>query len=108
MSLYMTQFGYTSEAWAALVRNPEDRGAAISGLMESMGSRMVAYYHSFGEYDGVVIFESPDEITAAAGVLAAITPGHIKTIKTTPLLTVEDTMEAMRKAGEMTYLAPSG
>ena len=27
MPLYMTQFAYTQEAWAALVDNPEDRSA---------------------------------------------------------------------------------
>lgn len=108
MPLYMTQFAYTPEAWAALTREPQDRSAAVRALMEGMGSRLVAFYHSFGEYDGVIIFESPDESTAAAGVLAAISPGHIKAIKTTTLLSVEDTMEAMRKAGEMTYRGPGG
>lgn len=106
MPLYMTQFAYTPEAWAALTRDPQDRSEAIGALMESMGSRLVSFYNSFGEYDGLIIFESPDEITAAAGVLAAITPGHLKSVKTTPLLSVEDTMEAMRKAGEVTYRGP--
>ncbi len=27
MPTYMTQVGYTAEAWAALTRNPEDRSA---------------------------------------------------------------------------------
>jgi hypothetical protein len=27
MPLYMTQFAYTPEAWAAIVDNPEDRSA---------------------------------------------------------------------------------
>lgn len=106
MPLYMTQFAYTSEAWAALTRNPQDRSEAIGALMENMGSRLISFYNSFGEYDGLIIFESPDENTAAAGVLAALSPGHIKTIKTTSLLSVEDAMEAMRKAGEATYRGP--
>jgi uncharacterized protein with GYD domain len=48
MSLYMSQFAYTSEAWAALVHNPEDRGEAIRGLVEAMGGRLIAFYNSFG------------------------------------------------------------
>lgn len=106
MPLYMSQFAYTPEAWAALIREPQDRGAAVSALMENMGGRLVAFYHSFGEYDGVIIFESPDDTSAAAGVLAAVSPGHVKSIKTTTLLSVEDTMEAMRKAGAATYRGP--
>lgn len=106
MPLYMSQFAYTPEAWAALTQEPQDRSIAVSGLMESMGGRLVAFYHSFGEYDGVIIFESPDDTSAAAGVLAAVTPGHVKSIKTTTLLSVEDTMEAMRRAGGVSYQGP--
>ena len=107
MSLYMTQFAYTSEDWAALARNPEDRSEAVSRLLESMGGRLVSFYNSFGEYDGLFIYEAPDEGTAAAVVLAAISPGHVKAVKTTTLLSVEAGMEAMRKAGERTHRGPS-
>jgi len=42
-----------------------------------MGGRMISFHFSFGEYDGVIIYEATDDIAAAAGVLAAVTPGHI-------------------------------
>ena len=106
MPLYMTQAGYTSEAWAALTQNPENRGEAIGRLAESMGGRVLSFYNSFGEYDVVVIYEAPDESTAAAIVLAAVSPGHLSSVKTTVLLSAEEGMEAMRKAGEATYRAP--
>nr|MBA2713953.1 GYD domain-containing protein [Rubrobacteraceae bacterium] len=61
MPLYMTQFAYTPEAWAALTRSPEDRSEPLRGLLENMGGRLVSFYNSFGEYDGLVIFEAPDE-----------------------------------------------
>ena len=106
MPIYMTQFAYTTEAWAALTRSPEDRSQAVGRLMESLGGRLISFYNSFGEYDGVIIFEAPDEGTAAAVVLAAVSPGHIKAIKTTTLLSVENAMEAMRKAGDVTFRRP--
>jgi uncharacterized protein with GYD domain len=106
MPTYMTQVGYTSEAWAALTRNPEDRSAAIRGLAEAMGGRLISFYNSFGEYDVLVIYEAPDESTAAAIVLAAISAGHLSKAKTTVLLSAEEGLEAMRKAGEQTYPAP--
>ena len=106
MPLYMSQFSYTSEAWAALTRNPEDRSAAVGALAEALGGRMISFYYSFGEYDGVIIGEYPDEATAAAGALAGIMAGHLKAIKTTTLLSVEDTMEAMRRAGEAAFRGP--
>ena len=106
MPLYMSQFAYTSEAWAALTRNPEDRSEAVGGLMEAFGGRMVSFYNSFGDYDGVIIFEAPDESTAAAALMAAMTPGHVKALKTTVLLSAEDGVEAMRRAGETTFRRP--
>ena len=74
--------------------------------MENLDGRLLSLDFCFGEYDVVGIFEAPDETTAAAISLAAVSPGHLKAIKTTPLLTVEQAMEAMRKAGSQTYRAP--
>jgi uncharacterized protein with GYD domain len=108
MSLYMTQFAYTPEAWAALVKNPQDRAAVLRAVMEKLGGRMLGFYYCFGEYDGVVIGESPDEVTHTSIVLAAVVPGHLKAIKTTVLLSVEDVMEAMSRAGKVVYPPPKG
>jgi uncharacterized protein with GYD domain len=106
MPLFMTQFAYTPEAWAALTRNPEDRSQVVSRLAEQLGARMVNLYYAFGDYDGVIILEAPDDVTAAAVILAAVSPGHVKAVKTVPLLTPEQAMDAMRKAGSVTYRAP--
>jgi uncharacterized protein with GYD domain len=108
MSLYMTQFAYTTEAWAALVKNPQDRSVALKAGIEKLGGRMLNFYYCFGEYDGVVISEAPDEVTVTSAVLAVVVAGHIKAIKTTVLLSVEDAMKAMSKAGAVVYAAPKG
>jgi uncharacterized protein with GYD domain len=50
MPLYMTQFAYTPETWAALIRNPQDRSEALGGLLEKMGGRLISFYNCFGEY----------------------------------------------------------
>ena len=105
MPLYMTRVSYTSEALAALTRNPENRGEAFGGLAETIGGRLVSFYNSFGKYDVLVIYEAPDESTAAI-VLAAISPGHLSRVKTTVLLSAEEGVEAMRKAGEAVYRRP--
>ena len=108
MPTYMTQFSYTAAAWAALAKNPEDLGAALAALIEKLGGRMLNIYYTFGEYDGVAIFETPEDITAMAGVLAATAPGHLKGTTTTRLFSTEEAMQAMRKAGELVYAAPKG
>ena len=106
MPLYMTQFAYTSDAWAALAKNPQNREDLLRALIGKLGGRLVSFYYCFGEYDGVFVSEMPDETTISAAVLAAISPGHVKAVKTTVLLTTEQTMEAMRKAGTQTYEGP--
>jgi uncharacterized protein with GYD domain len=79
MPLYMSQFAYTSEAWAALAQNPEDRSEPIRGLLETMGGRLISYYNSFGEYDGVAIFEAPDDESATAFLLEVGSWGNVRT-----------------------------
>ena len=106
MPIYMSQFSYTPEAWAALARQPEDRSEAIGGQLESLGGQLISFYYSFGDYDGVIIAEAPDETTIATALVAAVAAGHLKTLKTTTLLSAEDGMEVLRRAGEMTYRAP--
>jgi len=106
MPRYLSLFAYTPEAWAALIRKPEDRSQAVSTLCEQLGAKLIDLYYSFGEYDGLLITEAPDDVTASAVILAAISPGHVKSIKTMPLLTVEQTMDALRKAGIVSFRAP--
>ena len=106
MPIYMSQFSFTSEAWAALARQPEDRSEAVGGLIEGLGGRLISYYYSFGDYDGVIISEAPDETAIASALVAAVSAGHIKTIKTTTLLSAQEGMEMLRRAGEMTYRGP--
>ncbi|MEE9491566.1 MAG: GYD domain-containing protein [Dehalococcoidia bacterium] len=108
MAFYMTQFSYTADAWSALVKKPEDRSAPVKALMEKLGGKLLQFYCCFGEYDGLVIYEAPDDTTAATAVLAAIAPGHLKATKTTTLLPVNEAMKAMGKAGEIAYPAPKG
>lgn len=106
MPLYMTQFSYTPEAWAALIENPEDRSAILGRLVESFGGRLVSFYYCRGEYDGVAIMEAPDDITGNAIAFAALSAGHLKATKTTELFEAEDIMEALRRAGTATYRGP--
>jgi uncharacterized protein with GYD domain len=106
MPRYMTQFTYTADAWAKLVKNPEDRSGVLGELLDNMGGRLIAFYYGRGEYDGVFLYETPDEATANATIFAAVSPGHVKAIKTTELFTVDETIEALLKARSVTYRGP--
>ena len=108
MPLYLVQASYTSQALAAMVKNPEDRSQAIRPMVEGAGGRLRDVFFCQGDYDIIAVFELPDAEAANAVALAAVGAGHLKAYKTTPLFTVEDTMGAMRKAAQLTIRPPSG
>ena len=107
MPQYMTQFAYTSQAWAALAQNPVDRSEGLRALAEKLGGRFVSLHYTMGEYDGVVVVELPDDTAVMAMMIGAIAPGHLKATKTTRLYTPAEAMDAMRKAGGTNYQAPA-
>ena len=107
MALYLVQGAYTAEALATLAKNPQDRSAPVRELVQKLGGRLVGFYFCFGEYDVVALSELPDDSAATALALAAVSPGHLKAYKTTKLFTVEETMEAMRKAGSLAFQGQS-
>ena len=106
MAIYMSQFTYTAEAWATLSKNPTDRRQGIRTLMESVGGKLIELYYSFGSYDGVILYEAPDDQSVAAALIAALGAGHVRSISTTHLIPVEDMVAALGRAGAMTYSAP--
>jgi len=56
-----------------------------------------ALYYAFGDYDVIALVEAPDNVSVAALSLAVTASGALTAIKTTPLMTVEEGMAAMRK-----------
>ena len=108
MQLYLTLVTYTPEALAQLTRNPQDRTAAVRESVEARGGRLVAFYHSSGEYHAAVITEEADTLAGLAGAWITEAVGHLKEFKSIPLYTPEETMEALRNAGGITFRGPSG
>ena len=53
---------------------------------------------AFGDYRIVGIAEMPENTDAAAFAMAVAASGAVKTIKTTPLLSMDEAIEAKRKA----------
>jgi uncharacterized protein with GYD domain len=106
MPLYLTKFSYTPETWAKLISNPEDRRQAAQSYIESVGGKLHGFWYAFGEHDGYNLFEAPDDVSMAAVALAIGGGGALASIETTVLMSVDDTIEALRKASEIKYRAP--
>ena len=106
MPLYLTKFSYTPETWARLIDNPEDRREAAKSYIESVGGKLHGFWYAFGEHDGYNLWEAPDDVSCAAVVLAIGAGGALSSIETTVLMSVDDTLDALRKAGEVQYKRP--
>ena len=101
------QLAYSDDALAELVKHPQDRGAVITELFDRLGGRVEAFYHSIGEYDLITISELPDNESIAAIMIAIRSTGITNDLKVPPLLTREEGVSALRRAGGSGYQPPS-
>lgn len=106
MPLYLSKFSYTPEAWARLIRNPEDRRKAAEAYIESVGGKLHGFWYAFGTHDGYNLWEAPDNVSMAAVALAISAGGALSSLETTVLLSVEETLDALRKAEQIRYRPP--
>lgn len=106
MPLYLSKFSYTPQTWSRLIDHPEDRRKAAQAYIESVGGKLHGFWYGFGAHDGYNLWEAPDNVSMAAVALAITGGGALGSFETTVLLTVEETMEALRVAGGIKYRPP--
>ena len=107
MARYLLQGGYAPEAWAGLVKNPVDRTAAVRAAFESLGGKLEVLYYTFGPDDFIVIGEVPDQVQAAAVGIAVASTGRYRDLRTLPLLTAAEVVQALQAAGQVRF-QPAG
>ena len=106
MPLYLSRFSYTTETWGKLIGNPEDRRKAAASYIESVGGKLHGFWYAFGTHDGYTLWEAPDNVSMAAVALAISGGGALSSLETTVLLTVDETIEALRQAEQVQYRRP--
>ncbi len=97
MPLYMYQASYTAKSMAAQLKDPQDPVEAIRPALEDLGATIVVAGFPFGEYDVLVVYEAPDDMTAASVAMAVAAEGEVKSAKTTRLLSGQEWLESLRK-----------
>ena len=106
MTFFLIQVSYTSKSWSNLIKEPQNRLEAMQGIIKELGGKIINAFLAFGDFDVVGILELPNNITAAALSMALMAGGGIKNIKTTPMMTWEDGVKAMKKAKKVSYKPP--
>src|SRR4029077_14508862 len=102
MPLYMYQASYTAKSMADQLKEPQDPVELIRPAMEELGATIVVAGFPFGEYDVVVVYEAPDDMTAASVAMAVPATGDVRSGKTTRLLSGQEWLESLRKRGIVT------
>ena len=103
MPQYMLQVSYSREGWQALIAQPQNRVEAVKQAVENLGGKIVNAWFAFGDHDVILITEMPDNVSAAGLAIAFAGGGALKSVQTTPLLSADEALAAMKKAGESGY-----
>jgi uncharacterized protein with GYD domain len=104
MPKYLFFVTYTAEGMKGFMKEGgSKRREAAEQAIKSVGGKIESFYYAFGESDVFVIAEFPDMASAVA-LSALINSSGTTTIKGVPLISPEETDQAIRKTPQ--YRAP--
>ncbi len=101
MAYFLIQAAYKPESWANQIENPRSAEDRVRPAIQALGGRLDSLYYAFGESDVVALAEFPSNDAAAAFSVMVSAAGAVKSVKTTPLMTVNEGIEMMKKAGQV-------
>ena len=109
MPRYLHQFGYSTDSIKGMVTTPQNRREAAEKLFSAAGGKLIDMYFCFGEFDGVAISEFPSQVDVTTVALTVGASGAFSKMQTTVLIEMDEAVQAMQKAGELTgsYTPPS-
>jgi uncharacterized protein with GYD domain len=103
MPKYLVEGRYTSEGVKGLAREGSlRRRDDIAKMIESAGGQLETLYFAFGDADFFIIYDAPDNISAAALSVVANQSGFV-TSKITVLMTADEMDQAIRKSMDMQF-----
>ena len=97
MPLFMYQASYTAKSMAEQLKEPQDPVETIRPALEDLGATIVVAGFPFGDYDVMVVYEAPDDMTAASVAMAVAAAGEVRSGKTTRLLSGQGWLDSLRK-----------
>ena len=76
MSHYLIQISFTAEAFANLVKKPENRLESVVPLVTALAAHCWLWL-SFGEYDSTAVIEMPDNVSLKAFKMRVMSSGNV-------------------------------
>ena len=99
MTRYLHQFSYSQDSIKGMVASPQQRRESAEKVIEAGDGKLLDMYFAFGEFDGIAISEFPSHVEAASVALALGASGAFSKMETTVLISMDETVAAMKKAG---------
>jgi uncharacterized protein with GYD domain len=78
VATFITTIKFTEKGIQA-IRETTKRSAAFKAAAKKMGAKVSDIFWTLGPFDGVVIFDAPDDETATAVMLAVSSKGNVQT-----------------------------
>jgi uncharacterized protein with GYD domain len=77
MATYITLFGWTDQGIRG-VKDTGKRAEKFKAMVKKAGGTVRNIYWTMGRYDGVIIFDAPDDETATALLMQAGSLGNVR------------------------------
>jgi uncharacterized protein with GYD domain len=97
MATFITTLKFTAQG-VTNVRDTCKRAAALKAAAKKMGVKVTGQYWTLGAFDGVLIFEAPDDDTATALMLRLGSEGFVQT-RTARAFTAAEMEKILATAG---------
>ena len=107
MTRYLIKETVSSQAVAAIMKNPEDRTEVLRPIFESVGSKLEQYYVAYNENTVYLIADLPDQESLATIIWAFQAGGGPTSINSTPIMTFKESLDVLKKAGNLGYSPPT-
>jgi uncharacterized protein with GYD domain len=101
MPTFITYASYSHAAIKGMVTEPSDRTAAIKGLVDKAGGKLIAAYMTTGTNDVVIITEVADGSDAVAAGMAAAASGALSKVETVRAWTLTEFKGIQEKASRI-------
>lgn len=108
MPYYLIQAAYTPQAMAGLIQSPQDRARLLNSTAQRLSGKVEGAWLAFGDYDLVAILQMPNDEAMAALAMAISAGGRVRGFRTTPLLSIEEGVNAAKQAADIGYRTGEG
>ena len=78
MATFITTFKFTEQGIQNIRESPK-RAAAFKSAAKKLGVKVTGIYWTLGSFDGVVVFDAPDDERATAAMLYLSSQGNVQT-----------------------------